>query len=96
MDEPETLSVTLRENCVVKMSENRVLKRICAHKREEVTEGLRKLYIGELYTLYSSLNIIKMPPSSRYKSNSSALKIVGSSKTMAPIYQTAQHHITEY
>jgi hypothetical protein len=43
LDEPETI----RENCTVKVSEHRVLKRIFGSKREEVTEGLRKLCIEE-------------------------------------------------
>jgi hypothetical protein len=37
--------------------ENRVLRNIFGHKKEEVTEGWRKLKNGELHNLYSSPNL---------------------------------------
>jgi hypothetical protein len=40
--------------------ENRVLRRICGSKRNEVTGGWRKLHNEELHKLYSSPNIIRM------------------------------------
>jgi hypothetical protein len=40
--------------------ENRVLRRIFAPKRDEVTGGWRKLHIEELHNLYSSPSIIRM------------------------------------
>ena len=42
------------------MFENRVLKRIFWHKRDEVTREWRKLHNAELCDLYSSPNIVQM------------------------------------
>jgi hypothetical protein len=47
-------------------SENRVLGRIF-EKRDEVTEGWRKLLIEELCNLYSLPNIIRMNKSRRMR-----------------------------
>jgi hypothetical protein len=41
------------------VSENLVPKRIFGPKKEKITRGMRKLHNGELYTLYSSSNIIR-------------------------------------
>jgi hypothetical protein len=38
--------------------ENRVLRRISGLKRDDVTEGWRKLQNEELHTLYSSFNVV--------------------------------------
>jgi hypothetical protein len=43
----------------------RVLRRIFGPKRDEVTEGRRKLHNEELHNFYSSPSIIKMIKSSR-------------------------------
>jgi len=51
----ETWSLTLREERRVRMSENRVLRRIFGPKRDEVKEEWRKLHNEELNDLYSSL-----------------------------------------
>jgi hypothetical protein len=40
--------------------ENRVLRRIFAPKRDEMTGGWRKLHNEELHNLYSSPSIITM------------------------------------
>jgi hypothetical protein len=45
--------------------ENRVLRRIFAPRRNEVTEGWRKLYNEELYNSHPSPNIIRMITSKR-------------------------------
>jgi hypothetical protein len=45
--------------------ENRVLRRIFGPKRDEVTEGWRKLHNEDLHNLYSSPNIIRMVKSRR-------------------------------
>jgi hypothetical protein len=45
----ETSSVTLREEHKLRVFENRVLRRILGSKRDEVTEGLRKLHNEELH-----------------------------------------------
>jgi hypothetical protein len=56
----ETWSLTLRKEHRLRVFENRVLRRIFGPKRNEMTEGLRKLHNEELHNLYSSLNIISM------------------------------------
>jgi hypothetical protein len=40
------------------MFENRVLRKMCGHKRDEVTGGWRKLHKEELHELYCSPNAI--------------------------------------
>jgi hypothetical protein len=42
----------------MRVFKNRVLKRIFGCKRDEVTREWRRLHNKELYTLYSSPNII--------------------------------------
>ena len=44
----ETWSLTLREERRVRVFENRVLRRICGPKRDEITEEWRKLHKKEL------------------------------------------------
>jgi hypothetical protein len=55
----ETWSPTLREEHKLRVFENRVLRRICGPKRDEVTGEWRRLHNEELYILYSSLSIIR-------------------------------------
>jgi hypothetical protein len=50
----------LREEHSLRVFEIRVLNAIFGPKREEVTEGWRKLHNDELHNLYSSPNIIRM------------------------------------
>jgi hypothetical protein len=50
----ETWSLTIREEHRLRVSENRVLKRIFGPKRDEVTGEWRKLHNEELRDLYSS------------------------------------------
>jgi hypothetical protein len=45
---------------LLRVFENRVLRRIFGSKRDEVTGDWRKLHNGELHNLYSSPNIIRM------------------------------------
>jgi hypothetical protein len=54
------LSLTLREEHRLRAFKNRVLRRTCGQKREEVTGGWRKLHNEELHNLYSSPCIIRM------------------------------------
>jgi hypothetical protein len=54
----ETWSVTLKTEHRLKVFENRVLRRMFGTKRDEVTEGWRKLHSGELHNLFSSPNNI--------------------------------------
>jgi hypothetical protein len=44
----------LREECRLRVFENRVLRRIFGPKRDEVTGEWRRLHNEELYALYSS------------------------------------------
>ena len=49
----ETWSLTLREECRLRVSKNRVLRRIFGFKWDEVTGEWRRLHNKELYTVYS-------------------------------------------
>jgi hypothetical protein len=55
----ETWSLTLREQHRLRVSENRVLRRIYGPKREE-NGWRRKLHNEELHSLYSSPNIVRL------------------------------------
>jgi hypothetical protein len=52
--------LTLREECRLKVFENRVLRRIFGPKRDEGRGGWRRLHNEKLYTLYSSPDVIRM------------------------------------
>jgi hypothetical protein len=54
----ETWSLTLREECKLRVFENTVLRRIFRPKRDAVTKEWRKLHNEELNDLYSSPNIV--------------------------------------
>jgi hypothetical protein len=54
------LFVTLREEHRLRVSENRVLRRIFGPKRDEVTGSWRKLHNEELQCLYSSPSIVRV------------------------------------
>jgi len=56
----EILSLTLREECRLRVFENRVLRRIFAPKRDEVAGEWRKLHNEELNDLYSSPIIVRV------------------------------------
>jgi hypothetical protein len=56
----EILSLTLKEEHRLRVSENRALRRIFGPKRDEVAGGWRKLHNEELHNLYSSPSIIGM------------------------------------
>jgi hypothetical protein len=60
----ETWSLTLREEWWLRVFENRVLRSILRPKTDEVTGEWRRLHKEELYALYSSPNIIRVPPAS--------------------------------
>jgi hypothetical protein len=59
----ETLSLIL-----LRVFENRVLRRIFGPERDEVIGGWRKLHNEELHNLYSSPSIIRMINSRRMRS----------------------------
>jgi hypothetical protein len=63
----ETWSLTLREECRLRVFENKVLRRIFGLKRDEVTREWRRLRIEELYALYFSPNIIRVIKSRRIR-----------------------------
>jgi hypothetical protein len=54
----ETLSVTLKEECRLRVFENMAMRRIFGLMREEMAGGCRKLHNVELRNLYTSPNII--------------------------------------
>jgi hypothetical protein len=56
----ETWSLTLREEHILRIFENRVLRRIFGPKRDEMTGGWRKLHDEDLHGLYSSPSIIRV------------------------------------
>jgi hypothetical protein len=51
----------------LRVFENRVLRRIFGPKRDEVTEGWKKLHNEELHGLYSSPSIIMVIKSRRMR-----------------------------
>jgi hypothetical protein len=56
----ETWSLTLRDEQILRVFENRVLRRIFGPKRDETTGEWRRLHNKELNDLYSSSNIIRV------------------------------------
>jgi hypothetical protein len=52
--------LTLREECRLRVFENRVLRRIFGPQRDEVTGKWRRLHNKELCALYSSPHIIRV------------------------------------
>ena len=63
----ETWSLTLREECRLRVFENRVLRSIFGPKRDGVTGEWRRLHNEELYALYYSPNIIGVNKSRRLR-----------------------------
>jgi hypothetical protein len=63
----ETWSLALREEQRLWVYENRVLRRVFGPKKDEVTQGWRRLHKEELHNLYSSLNISKIIRSKRIR-----------------------------
>jgi hypothetical protein len=53
--------------CVLRVFENRVLRKIFGPKRDEVTGELRKLHNNDLHDLYSSPSIIRIIKSRRMR-----------------------------
>ena len=63
----ETCSFTLKEEHRLRVFENKVLRKICGAKKDEITGEWRKLYNAELHSLYSSPNIIRSLKSRRLR-----------------------------
>jgi hypothetical protein len=63
----ETWSLTIREEHIPGVFENRVLRRVFGQKRDEVTGEWRELHNEELHDLYSSPSIIRIIKSRRMR-----------------------------
>ena len=61
------LAITLREKRKLRVLKNRVLRRIFGPRRDEVTGEWRRLHKMELYSLYSSTNVIRLIKSRRIR-----------------------------
>ena len=63
----ETWSLTLREEHRLRVSENKVLRKILWAKRDEIPGEWRNLHSAELHALYSSPNVIRNLKSRRLR-----------------------------
>ena len=63
----ETWSLTLKEECRLRVFENMVLRRIFVPKRDGVTGEYRKLHNEELNDLYCSPKIVRVIKSRRMR-----------------------------
>ena len=63
----ETWSLTLREEGKLRVFENRVLKKLFAPRKDEVTVECGRLHNEELNDLYSSPNIVRVIKSRRMR-----------------------------
>jgi len=61
------MGVKLGPDTGLRVSENRVLKRMLEHKGEEVAGGWRRLHNEELHNLYASTYIVRVITSRRMR-----------------------------
>ena len=61
----DTWSLTLMEDCRLRVFQNRVLRRIYRTKRDEVTDEWRYLHNEVLNDLYTLSNIVRVAKSRR-------------------------------
>ena len=74
----ETWPFTMREECRLRMFENRVLRNTFGPKKDKVTGEWRKLHNEELNDLYSSPNIIWLIKLGRTRWDGRVVRIVNS------------------
>jgi hypothetical protein len=63
----ESSYLTLRNECRLRVFQNRVLRRTFGPERDEVIWGWKRLHNKDLYALYSSPNIIRVIKSRRLR-----------------------------
>jgi len=56
----ETWSLILREEHLMRVSANRVMRKMCGPMRDEITGEWRRLYTEELNDMYSSPDIVRV------------------------------------
>jgi hypothetical protein len=74
----ETWSLTLREECRLRVFVDRMLRKVFEPKKDEVTGEWRRLHNKELYALYSSPNIFQVIKSRRLISVGHVARMGGS------------------
>ena len=56
----EVWSVTLKVECILRVFENSVLRKVFGPERDEVTGDWQRLCMEKIYSLYSSPNVIRV------------------------------------
>ena len=94
----ESWSLTLREECRLRVFKKRVLRRIFWSTGDEVTREWRRLHNEELYALYSSPTFIRVTKSRRLRwtihvarvgdSRGAYIILVGKFERMRPLGKT--------
>jgi hypothetical protein len=79
----------------VKALENMVLRKMCGSRKDEVTEGWRKLHNEELLNLYSTTNMVRMIKSRRTRWAGHAARM-GSKRNAYKIWLESQKERDRY